>query len=109
MIFKYLSKGCRKRALGHTWEGFPALSNIWSSVEDLHLCNDSISTDVTQTCTVLADAFLPVSDKNLHIVYCYFRMYQVLGSQSICAKTGNSRNTTSHIQIFRRKLLGLAG
>lgn len=58
---------------------FPALSNIWSSVEDLHLCNDSISTDVTQTCTVLANAFLPVADKNLHIIYCYFRMYQVLG------------------------------
>lgn len=72
-------------------------------------CIDSIFTDVTQRCTVLADAFLPVTDKNIHITSECIKYSDGYRSQSICAKTDNSRNTTSHIQIFRWKLLRLAG
>ncbi len=86
--FKYLSKGCRKRAV--LWKGcrFKALRNIWSSEEDLHFCNDSISADVTN---ILFWQML--SYPWLTTTYCYFRRYYIV----------RWNNTTTQIQLVTYK------
>ncbi len=86
--FKYLSRGCRKRAV--LWKGcrFKALRNIWSSEEDLHFCNDSISADVTN---ILFWQML--SYPWLTTTYCYFRRYYIL----------RWNNTITQIQLVTYK------
>ncbi len=67
---------------------FKALRNIWSSEEDLHLCNDSISADVTN---ILFWQML--SYPWLTTTYCYFRRYYIL----------RWNNTTTQIQLVTYK------